>query len=299
MTQPLVSIGVVTYNHEAFIAECLDSIRAQDYPNLKVYVSDDASKDGTVAAVEAYMEAHPGFITHFYKQPQNLGISQHCNFLLDRLEGDYVQTFSGDDLMMPHKISAQVRELEKNPEAVFCFANMEWFWSDSGKKICNHFGWLQSPSTDLKKIIADCTLPTPSLLLRRSLLGETRYREDLKYVNDFYFIVELMQKALVVYLPEVIVRYRKHKDSVTLNNYFHDDRVKIMELFRANLPGEYQAAIRGYQYITDYALIMSLIQAGRKREALKLYPKLFAVAWRSRKWMIRTGAVAMKLVRAK
>jgi len=295
---PKVSIGVVTYNHREFITQCLDSIRLQDYPNVEVIVSDDASTDDTCAVVRAYMQKHPGFIKQFHAHKKNLGIARHCNFVLEKLNGDYVQTFAGDDTMLPGKIAAQVSALQANPQASLCFTNTEWFWSESGRKICNHFGLLQRPSTNLADIIADCTVPTPSILINGKWLGNTRYKPQLKYVNDFYFIVELMLKAPPIYLPMVTVRYRKHKGGITLQHYFYEDRIRLLEMFRRTLPPQYAPSIRRYGHIAQYAKIMTLLQAGKKREALKAIPSILPVVLTSPKWAVRFGAIMIGFMKA-
>ena len=54
MREPLVSACIGTYNREATIRECLDSVLAQTYPNLEVVVVDNASTDRTVEILESY-----------------------------------------------------------------------------------------------------------------------------------------------------------------------------------------------------------------------------------------------------
>ena len=49
---PLVSAIVLSYNQARFAVECLESIKAQDYPNLELLINDDASKDNSVAVID-------------------------------------------------------------------------------------------------------------------------------------------------------------------------------------------------------------------------------------------------------
>ena len=53
----LVSIALLTYNHEKYIGDCLQSILEQDYENIELIMLDDASKDKTVMIVESYLDA--------------------------------------------------------------------------------------------------------------------------------------------------------------------------------------------------------------------------------------------------
>ena len=56
---PLVSIVIVTYNQQAYIAEAIEGALGQDHPKLEIIVSDDASSDGTWAIVDAYAQRYP------------------------------------------------------------------------------------------------------------------------------------------------------------------------------------------------------------------------------------------------
>ena len=53
---PLISIVIATYNGAKFLATQLDSVLAQDYPNLEIIISDDNSKDETISILENYQQ---------------------------------------------------------------------------------------------------------------------------------------------------------------------------------------------------------------------------------------------------
>ena len=56
----LVSISCITYNHAAFIRECLDNILNQQTNfNFEILINDDASTDGTKEIIEEYAKNHP------------------------------------------------------------------------------------------------------------------------------------------------------------------------------------------------------------------------------------------------
>lgn len=294
---PRVSITIVTYNHADFIVDCLDSIRAQDYPNLEVIVCDDCSPDNTADIIEKYAENYPHFISHFVKHAENIGISRNCNYALSQATGDYVVPFSGDDIMMKNKIKTQVAVMQKNPQAIMSFSNMEWFWSENGRKICNHFGLLQRPSTSLGKVLGDFSIPTPSMMIDWRKAKDLRYRENLRYTNDMLFVIEMMLRGPVIYIPDVLVRYRKHKKSVTMNNYFYEDRVLLLDMLQKELPATDSSALKKYTNIVKYAEIMTLIQNKQKKIAMSKIIAILPVAFTSPKWMARTAAIFINMVR--
>ena len=54
---PLVTVAIPTYNQEAFLAETLESVVAQDYPHLQILISDDASRDDTLRIAREFGSA--------------------------------------------------------------------------------------------------------------------------------------------------------------------------------------------------------------------------------------------------
>ena len=58
---PPIGVVIVTYMAEAFIAECLESLTASRYPNLRIVVVDNASPDGTASAVRAWADGSAPF----------------------------------------------------------------------------------------------------------------------------------------------------------------------------------------------------------------------------------------------
>ncbi|RZK46536.1 MAG: glycosyltransferase family 2 protein, partial [Hymenobacter sp.] len=103
---PLVTIIALCYNHAPFLRQALDSILAQDYPHLEVWLVDDASQDGSPAILREYAQAHPTW--HLLLLPHNLRNCRAFNHAFFQSQGDYVLDFATDDVLLPHRISQQV-----------------------------------------------------------------------------------------------------------------------------------------------------------------------------------------------
>jgi glycosyltransferase involved in cell wall biosynthesis len=120
MNQPKVSVCVITYNHEKYLRECLDSIVRQqtDFP-FEVIVGDDVSQDGTRAILAEFAERYPELVFPIYQQ-KNIGGGSH-NFRTVHLaaRGEYVAHVDGDDIVLPGKLQAQVDVLDANPDVSF------------------------------------------------------------------------------------------------------------------------------------------------------------------------------------
>ncbi len=120
---PVVSICVVTYNHEKFIAKCLDGVLMQktSFP-IEAIVGDDCSSDRTREIILSYAAKYPDVIKPSFLE-KNVGAGRnHFRNVYPKLTGKYIAICDGDDCWTdPMKLQRQVDLLEKNPGYVMCF----------------------------------------------------------------------------------------------------------------------------------------------------------------------------------
>ena len=119
-----VSVCVVTYNQENYIAECLESLVNQ-VTNFKyeIIVGEDCSTDSTRAIVQSYVERYPDLIVPlFYKN--NIGAVENIKKVYKKAKGKYIAHMDGDDIALPGKLQKQFDILEKNPDCSICVHNM-------------------------------------------------------------------------------------------------------------------------------------------------------------------------------
>lgn len=214
MSAPLVSIFIISYNQENFIEETLDSAFSQDYPNLQVVISDDASTDLTAAIIKAYQLKRPELVTNF--NTVNLGITKNCNVCLSKCSGDYIAFLGGDDLFLPGKISAQVKWFEENKNRVICGHDCEIFDSDT-KKILS----IETPNSKrgygVKEWIENgMILSSQTIMIRNSKFNSIYFDEKISIVADWkYFIDILLKGGECGYIPGVFSKYRRHSSNIT------------------------------------------------------------------------------------
>lgn len=116
---PLVSIGVPVYNAERYLKEALDSLLAQDYPNLEIIISDNASTDSTPHICQSYAAADSR--VRYQRSEKNIGALGNFDGLLKLASGKYFMWHAHDDLRTADYVSECVAVLEKHPQAVSCF----------------------------------------------------------------------------------------------------------------------------------------------------------------------------------
>lgn len=116
--QPKVSVVLLTYQQEQFVRESLESLINQDWPELQIVVSDDASKDKTWALVQqTSQQAGPHVRIVLNQNNVNIGIIGNYNKAVSLCDGDLIFSAAGDDISESDRVRKCVE-----------------FWASTGKK---------------------------------------------------------------------------------------------------------------------------------------------------------------------
>ena len=89
MDSPKVSVICLSYNHENFIRETLDSVVNQDYPNMEIIIIDDCSTDNTTSIIEEFIKAFPSI--QYLRNEKNSGNCKSFNKALKMASGKVVR----------------------------------------------------------------------------------------------------------------------------------------------------------------------------------------------------------------
>ena len=108
--RPWVSMLLIAYQQPDTIARAIRSALAQTYSPLEIVVSDDASSDGTFAAMQAALVGYAG--PHrivLNRNPRNLGIGAHLSHLVGLSKGELLSVAAGDDVSLPKRCETVAR----------------------------------------------------------------------------------------------------------------------------------------------------------------------------------------------
>ena len=146
MKDPLVSIIIPTFNRRRWIGECLDSVKAQTYPNIETLVIDDCSTDDTVE----WLQKNPLYdFAQIHIQPKNGGASIARNTGIDMARGELIAFIDSDDLLTPNHIETAVRIFESEHD-VGLFACDSTLIDSEGEVLYSGRTWHEIQS-ELKK----------------------------------------------------------------------------------------------------------------------------------------------------
>jgi glycosyltransferase involved in cell wall biosynthesis len=106
---PLVSIGIPTYNRSTLLRRSIDTALQQDYPNIEVIVSDNASTDDTEIICKLYCEQDKRF--KYIRNPENLGPTANFAAVMNAASGEYFMWLGNDDWLDTNYVSTCLDEL--------------------------------------------------------------------------------------------------------------------------------------------------------------------------------------------
>jgi glycosyltransferase involved in cell wall biosynthesis len=210
---PKVNVLLVTYNHEPFIRQAIESIALQRLDGeLEIIVADDKSTDATLAIIRTFQITNPKLRFRFLKTLRNLGITRNYERGFAACTAEYVAVLEGDDYWTdPYKLQKHIDFLDTHRECVSCSSNYIVF-EEATKcftpRVLPRDGWeyLTSRSLISDNLIGNfstCTYRTSALrLLPPSLFTVKAY--------DWALHITLGQFGLIGFLREPMSVYRVH-----------------------------------------------------------------------------------------
>lgn len=207
VSEPLVSICVITYNHEEFIRECLDSLIAQTAAfNYEIVIGEDASTDQTRVIIESEY-ANKFTNIRLLKVEENLGAIPNFVRTLNSCSGKYIAFCEGDDYWIdPLKLQKQVDFLEANPNYGGVCTNNRWF-----DQCSNTFKDSIQPENEIsfENLLSANTINSQSILFRKTLLGDINWIKELK-IGDWALHLMVSNKLPYYRLKTITTVYRVH-----------------------------------------------------------------------------------------
>lgn len=129
-SSPLVSVCLITYNHEEYITQAIESVLMQKLDcDWEFIIADDCSSDKTSQIVENYANANPNLIRKL-DNSTNLGAGKNFVRLLDAAKGKYIAYLEGDDYWTDiEKLQRQFNYMQENKRISLCYHKVDWVFT--------------------------------------------------------------------------------------------------------------------------------------------------------------------------
>ena len=228
MADPLVTVGIPTYNRAASLRRSIRMIQDQSYRNLDILISDNASTDDTPAVCEALAAGDPRI--RVVRHVSNIGLHGNHNFCMDQSRGEFLCLFHDHDEHGPDLVNRYVAFLHQHPEVgVVC---SDWDLIDDEDRIVGaRIAEVSEVTPGLDYIgqtirSGRSSIGIPGAMIRRSALAASRFDpEGPTGFGDFVIWFEIAERYAIGHLRERGWRWRVQRDSMsarTIESLTHD-----------------------------------------------------------------------------
>ena len=266
--KPVISVIVITYNHEKYLRQCLDNIIAQevDVP-YEIIIGEDCSVDRTPEICKEYRSRYPEKIRLILNET-NLGIIRNYQNVLKLCRGEYIAQIAGDDFWFDkYKLQNQINALEKHPESDLCYTNC--YTCDSDGKINKTSLLNDVPITFAYHLFNTGYIAPCSWMYSRRVL-EYMDLQDWFPDESLAVALDVLQHSKLIYISDSTSVYRVHQGSAA----YQTDSRKIwkyqtglvkMQLYYARKYGMPQELISKLMIQEYYSKCFYAIEAGDEK----------------------------------
>lgn len=222
---PKVSIITPVFNGADFLPQAIESVLAQDYPNIEYIVLDDGSTDKTQEILKKYShqlkwQSHP-----------NMGQSRTLNKGWEMSQGEILGYLSADDVLFPRAVSQLVHELMVDESNMVVFPDcdvIDPYNRVIKKAVCKPFDY------DDLVIKQECYIGPGALFRKKAWEQMGGWNSELKMAPDREFWMRVGLLGKIVMYPKTLAYYRMHTKSTS---YFQSDfqsaeeYIKVMDSY--------------------------------------------------------------------
>lgn len=245
------SIGILAYNHEKYILELLESIKYQivnygEGIEIFLYLSDDASKDRTVAIVTTWIKENSELFQEYeiITTSENKGTTNSYYNLLTRIKTEFFKVIAGDDVFAQNDIFEDL----KTGKAGIAIAHIPLLLREGILELPIHFLYrnliyqntIRTHEKEIRKFRYGGYVSTPSFFPTRSLINSQCIdfmRQFIVFEDDptWYIMLMTNEDLRVSFDTKIKVLYRIHigsvSNSVSIDKKWYDDVVKMKEQY--------------------------------------------------------------------
>jgi glycosyltransferase involved in cell wall biosynthesis len=219
---PLVSVVMLTYNHERYLAEAIDGVVRQEtsFP-VELLIGEDCSTDGTRNVALSYQKRFPEMIRVIASE-QNVGMHENLARLVAAARGKYIAFCEGDDFWhRSDKLSLQVAALEADPTVSLVWSDHRMV-SDAGCVLREHdqHSWIGDWVSYDDLIVRGNVISTPTVCARSDLVKKAYFespqcRDFSLPMGDMPLWLEISQCGRIRYLRQPLASYRLSTNSAS------------------------------------------------------------------------------------
>ena len=216
-----VSVIMITYKHEQFIAKAIEGILMQkcDF-EVELIIADDCSPDKTEEKVFQIIKNHPkNSWIKYTKHKTNKGMISNFNWALNQCKGKYIALCEGDDYWTdPLKLQKQVDFLEANEEYSACGHTAKVLYENTGREEL-YPDITENKTCTYQHTIEKWIMTTASIVFRNNIEVFDKMEKIYSYRNiisgDQILLATLGHIGDILIMHEAMSVYRKHDGGIS------------------------------------------------------------------------------------
>lgn len=220
MDNPLVSILIPCWGCKSYIGEAIRSALAQDYKPLEIIVVEDCGTDGTYEEAMKFSDQR----LRVFRNEKNLGQFANKNRCLEFAGGEFVKYLDGDDVLEPNCVSVLVAAWQAYGKSMGLILARFSIINEHGKLLAIPHEWGVSGRCNGKRVLEAVIRmrqsgsrfgnPSSHLIKRNTLQQVGCFPNDHSWSGDWETFLKLLCATDVVFIPNVLARYRRQPQSV-------------------------------------------------------------------------------------
>jgi glycosyltransferase involved in cell wall biosynthesis len=210
---PLVSIVTPSFNQSRYLEETIESVLAQDYPNIEYIIIDGCSTDGSVEIIRRYEDR----LRLWVSEPDQ-GQTDAINKGFGAARGEVLAWLNSDDTYLPGAVAQAVDFLQRNPDAGMVYGDANLV-DENGQLL----GRFPARQTDYRQLLRGSVhIPQQSAFFRASHWRQVGPLDpDFYFAMDYDLWVRLAKISRLQYHPSLWANFRLHGGAKTTAS---DDR---------------------------------------------------------------------------
>ena len=220
---PLISVCIITYNQELYVAQTIESILEQECNvPFEIIIGEDVSTDTTRSICERYASEYPELI-RLLPSDRNWGVGGNLLRTFRAAKGKYLAICEGDDYWTyPQKLQEQLDHFERHPDSSMVYTNNVDYWEDSGEITPCIWPDFNIPETiDLEYVLKrNWFIRTATIMFRRDVVDMLPPEYDGLYNTDYLLHLYSALFGPIRRIPnlESMAVYRHHPTGISNNS---------------------------------------------------------------------------------
>jgi len=217
MNPPIISVVMSVYNGQTFLAEAVESILGQTFPDFEFVVIDDGSTDRTPEILAAYASRDARI--RVFRQ-ENKGRTESLNIGIALAQGKYIARIDADDIALPDRLNAQLEFMEQHPEVGLLGGPVELI-NTTGQVIRTVTPPLEDAGIKLLMLRYNPIYHSSVLMRKELVLATGGYRMPFDESEDYDLWLRIGERSGLAILDHPIVQYRIHSNQVSVRKLEH------------------------------------------------------------------------------